>query len=87
MGGTLEKGKTELTNVLYLSLGSSITNPGTYTGKITYVFSCYNQDQPLDWVDFQALSERLKQNSLQEKLTVQWIKHCIPELKKQRAMV
>ena len=57
------------------------------TGKITYVFSCYNQDQPLDWVDFQALSERLKQNSLQEKLTVQWIKHCIPELKKQRAMV
>jgi len=57
------------------------------TGKIHYVFSCYNQDQLLDWVDFQALSERLKQNSLQEKLTVQWIRHCIPELKKQRAMV
>ena len=43
------------------------------TGKTTYVFSCFNQDQPLDRVDFPALRERLKQNSLQEKLTAQWI--------------
>jgi NADPH-dependent glutamate synthase beta subunit-like oxidoreductase/NAD(P)H-flavin reductase len=43
------------------------------TGKTTYVFSCFNQDQPLDAVDFRALRERLKQNSLQEKLTAQWI--------------
>jgi len=43
------------------------------TGKITYVFSCFNQDQPLDAVDFRGLRERLKQNSLQEKLTAQWI--------------
>src|SRR5712692_4285566 len=43
------------------------------TGKTTYVFSCFNQDQPLDVVDFPALRERLKQNSLQEKLTAQWI--------------
>jgi hypothetical protein len=43
------------------------------TGKTTYVFSCFNQDQPLDRVDFHALRERLKQNSLQEKLTAQWI--------------
>ena len=43
------------------------------TGKTTYVFSCFNQDQPLDSVDFRALRERLKQNSLQEKLTAQWI--------------
>jgi NADPH-dependent glutamate synthase beta subunit-like oxidoreductase/NAD(P)H-flavin reductase len=47
------------------------------TGKITYVFSCFNQDQPLDLVDFAALNDRLKQNSLQEKLTVQWLKECI----------
>ena len=43
------------------------------TGKTTYVFSCFNQDQPIDVVDFPALRERLKQNSLQEKLTAQWI--------------
>jgi NADPH-dependent glutamate synthase beta subunit-like oxidoreductase/NAD(P)H-flavin reductase len=43
------------------------------TGKTTYVFSCFNQDQPLDVVDFRALRERLLQNSLQEKLTAQWI--------------
>jgi NADPH-dependent glutamate synthase beta subunit-like oxidoreductase/NAD(P)H-flavin reductase len=57
------------------------------TGKVHYVFSCFNQDQPLDHVDFHALSERLRQNSLQEKLTAQWIRHCMPELKKQRALV
>ncbi|HEX4780041.1 MAG TPA: pyridine nucleotide-disulfide oxidoreductase, partial [Usitatibacter sp.] len=43
------------------------------TGKTTYVFSCFNQDQPLDAVDFPALRQRLTQNSLQEKLTAQWI--------------
>jgi len=43
------------------------------TGRVTYVFSCFNQDQPLDAVDFPALRARLAQNSLQEKLTAQWI--------------
>ena len=43
------------------------------TGKVTYVFSCFNQDQPLDCVDFPALDLRLKQNAVQEKLTAQWI--------------
>ena len=57
------------------------------TGKVSYVFSCFNQDQPLDCVDFHGLSERLKQNSLQEKLTAQWIQHCMPELRKQRKFV
>jgi hypothetical protein len=57
------------------------------TGKVSYVFSCFNQDQPLDRVDFHALSERLRQNSLQEKLTAQWLRHCLPELKKTRALV
>ena len=45
------------------------------TGKVTYVFSCFNQDQPLDLVDFPGLDLRLKQNALQEKLTAQWIDH------------
>ena len=58
-----------------------------HTGKTSYVFSCFNQDQELDLVDFAALSERLKQNSLQEKITAQWIRHCMPELKKQRPLV
>jgi hypothetical protein len=43
------------------------------TGARTVVFSCFNQDQPLDRVDFPALHERLGQNSTQEKLTAQWI--------------
>src|SRR5882762_3604199 len=57
------------------------------TGKRSYVFSCFNQDQELDSVDFGALSERLRQNSLQEKITAQWIRHCMPELRKQRTLV
>ena len=46
------------------------------TGKSSVVFSCFNQDQPLDAVDFGSLNERLKQNALQEKLTAQWLEHC-----------
>jgi len=57
------------------------------TGKTSTVFSCFNQDQELDNVDFGALSERLRQNSLQEKITAQWIRHCMPELRKQRQLV
>jgi hypothetical protein len=39
------------------------------TGQTSYVFSCFNQDQPLDQVDYGALSQRLAQNGVQEKLT------------------
>ena len=49
------------------------------TGKLSYVFSCFNQDQPLDEVDFPALATRLSQNAVQEKLTAQWIDHCLSE--------
>jgi NADPH-dependent glutamate synthase beta subunit-like oxidoreductase/NAD(P)H-flavin reductase len=47
------------------------------TGKTTYVFSCFNQDQPLDQVDFSALAQRLAQNGVQEKLTALWIDRCL----------
>ena len=47
------------------------------TGEISYVFSCFNQDQPLDLVDFSGLASRLRQNSVQEKLTSRWIGHCL----------
>ncbi len=57
------------------------------TGKVHTVFSCFNQDQPLDAVDFHALSERLRQNSLQEKLTAQWLRHLLPEIRKTRKAV
>ena len=50
------------------------------TGKRTVVFSCFNQDQPLDAVDFRSLRERLCQNGAQEKLTALWIDHALRRL-------
>ena len=47
------------------------------TGETSYVFSCFNQDQPLDQVDFAALAQRLAQNGVQEKLTALWIGRCL----------
>jgi len=55
------------------------------TGKVSYVFSCFNQDQDLDRVDFAALRERLGQNSVQEKLTAQWIARCLGRAKLKEA--
>lgn len=44
------------------------------TGKETApVFSCFNQDQHLDCVDFQNLHERLQMNHLQEMLSSLWL--------------
>ena len=43
------------------------------TGEVEIVFSCANQDQNLDLVDFESLNERLGQNTVHEKLTKQWI--------------
>jgi NADPH-dependent glutamate synthase beta subunit-like oxidoreductase/NAD(P)H-flavin reductase len=50
------------------------------TGETSYVFSCFNQDQPLDSVDWRALEARLRQNGTQEKLTAEWIDHCLVDL-------
>jgi NAD(P)H-flavin reductase len=44
-----------------------------HTGEEFFVFSCFNQDQHLDFVDFKNLNERLKANSIQEKLTNMWL--------------
>ncbi|MCZ2390374.1 MAG: FAD-dependent oxidoreductase [Acidobacteria bacterium] len=44
-----------------------------HTGEEFFVFSCFNQDQALDFVDFKNLNERLKANSVQEKLTNLWL--------------
>jgi NADPH-dependent glutamate synthase beta subunit-like oxidoreductase/NAD(P)H-flavin reductase len=48
-------------------------DPGT--GREQLVFSCFNQDQKLDEVDFQFLGQRLRQNSAAEKLTSLWLDH------------
>ncbi len=50
------------------------------TGAESVVFSCFNQDQPLDRVDFPALHERLGQNAIEEKLTKLWIDRCLRHL-------
>ena len=45
-------------------------------GSTKYVFSCFNQDQDLDRVDWPGLNDRLRQNTVQEKLTAKWIAKC-----------
>ena len=43
------------------------------TGKVSFVYSCFNQDQDANWVDFSCLKDRLKQNSLQEELINEYL--------------
>ncbi|MBV9946894.1 MAG: pyridine nucleotide-disulfide oxidoreductase, partial [Myxococcales bacterium] len=43
------------------------------TGKERVVFTCFNQDQELDAVDFRNLRDRLRANSMQEKLSNAWL--------------
>ncbi len=44
-----------------------------HTGEEFFVFSCFNQDQNLDFVDFKNLNDRLRANSIQEKLSNMWL--------------
>jgi len=50
------------------------------TGKESVVFSCFNQDQELDRVDFSCLRQRLRQNGAQEKLAALWIDRSLRKL-------
>jgi len=48
------------------------------TGKESrIVFSCFNQDQPLDCVDWKHLHQRLQQNTVQEKLSALWLDYLL----------
>jgi len=47
------------------------------TQETKVVFSCTQQDQDLDHVDFEVLQGRLQQNSLLEKQTYLWMRKCI----------
>jgi NAD(P)H-flavin reductase/NADPH-dependent glutamate synthase beta subunit-like oxidoreductase len=53
-------------------------NPAS--GVESVVFSCFNQDQDLDRVDFESLRARLGQNGVSEKLTRLWIDHSLRQL-------
>ncbi|MBV9503575.1 MAG: FAD-dependent oxidoreductase [Acidobacteriia bacterium] len=56
----------------------TLRNPET--GEEHVVFTCFNQDQPLDEVDWSTLRTRLSQNGVQEKVTAQWIDHCLRDI-------
>jgi NAD(P)H-flavin reductase len=47
------------------------------TGQETIIFSCFNQDQDMDRVDFPNLAARLRQNTVQEKLSNLWLSHLL----------
>ncbi|MFI5251044.1 MAG: FAD-dependent oxidoreductase [Bacteroidota bacterium] len=47
------------------------------TNKEEFIFSCVNQDQCMDEVDFGNLHARLKVNSLMEKLSDKWVEHLV----------
>ena len=46
-------------------------------GDEYFVYSCYNQDQDLDKVDFPHLNARLRQNTVQEKLSNLWLDYLL----------
>jgi hypothetical protein len=50
------------------------------TGKESYVFSCFDQDQPMDRMDWENLKMRLRGNSLQEKLSALWLEFCLARI-------
>lgn len=47
------------------------------TGEETVIFSCFNQDQNLDSVDFEHLNTRLRANRAQEKLSNAWFERSL----------
>jgi NAD(P)H-flavin reductase len=47
------------------------------TGKEEFIFSCFNQDQEMDRVDFPNLNMRLRQNTVQEKLSGLWLERLL----------
>jgi NADPH-dependent glutamate synthase beta subunit-like oxidoreductase/NAD(P)H-flavin reductase len=49
------------------------------TGKESFVFSCFDQDQHLDRVDFTNLRARLRQNTVLEKLSNLWLTRVLAE--------
>jgi NAD(P)H-flavin reductase len=49
------------------------------TGEEKIIFTCFNQDQLMDRVDFPNLSARLRQNTVKEKLAGLWLDKLLSE--------
>ena len=49
------------------------------TGEEKIIFTCFNQDQLMDRVDFPNLSARLRQNTVKEKLAGLWLDKLLAE--------
>ena len=60
---------------------------GSGDGRGDVIFSCFNQDQELDRVDFEHLRQRLRANSMQEKLSSAWLDGVIARHPGDRAAV
>ncbi|MBS2024539.1 MAG: pyridine nucleotide-disulfide oxidoreductase, partial [Deltaproteobacteria bacterium] len=54
------------------------------TGKEKIVFTCFDQDQEMDSLDWENLRSRLKGNSLQEKLSAVWLERALRRGKVER---
>ena len=54
--------------------GQCLQKKKNINGEFEYFYSCANQDQSMDEVDFEHLHARCEQNSLLEKVTKLWIK-------------
>ena len=50
------------------------------SGETSFTYSCYNQDQALDHVDFPNLQARLRQNTVQEKLSSLWLTYLLEKV-------
>jgi NADPH-dependent glutamate synthase beta subunit-like oxidoreductase/NAD(P)H-flavin reductase len=50
------------------------------TGKETIIFTCFNQDQEIDKVDFKNLNARLRANSAQEKIANAWLERLLTKV-------
>jgi NADPH-dependent glutamate synthase beta subunit-like oxidoreductase/NAD(P)H-flavin reductase len=54
--------------------GQCLQKKKNIDGEIEYFYSCANQDQSMDEIDFEHLHARCEQNSLLEKITKLWLK-------------
>jgi NADPH-dependent glutamate synthase beta subunit-like oxidoreductase/NAD(P)H-flavin reductase len=55
--------------------GQCLQKKQNINGEFEYFYSCANQDQSMDEIDFEHLHARCEQNSLLEKVTKLWVKN------------
>jgi hypothetical protein len=64
-------------HVLYFAGYKNQKHRDPVTGQETVVFTCFNQGQDMDRGDFVNLAARLRQNTVQEKLSNLWLDHLL----------